>query len=105
MNSEEQHEVYVSPKKYGPDCWTTESYNAIIDYLHKDYPIGGNHTCFIEESSSIRNDVSYGSCPAAVLFYLTVVSGSVAAAGVMIMIIISIIHFFFSKYAQIEAFE
>lgn len=95
MNSKEHHSTNVMPTKY-PDCWTTQSYSTIIEYLHKDYPIGSNHTCFIDKSWSDPNHISYDDTCVLVpliFFYLTIVSGSIALSGIIVLIIYS-----FAKY-------
>ncbi len=91
-----QHESMVLPSKYDPKCWTTDSYDTIMQYLQKSYPVGVNRTCYIDTSWGGPNHLTYDGnklCNAPqIMFYIMIVAGSIAFAVALFLLLSVIVY-------------
>lgn len=50
LDETQQYQTNVGYKFNDGDCWTSLSYDQIMAYIQKEYPIGKNHSCYRADS-------------------------------------------------------
>lgn len=86
------HQADVEPAAW-PGCWTTDSYDQIMQYLNKNYPVSSKFTCYVytwRESTKTDVKVADPNAPLAsqLMFYLSL---AIASLAIVVLIIVGTI--------------